>query len=345
MWNRARTLLTRLAALIALGTSAALLTNQFLPNPSFCGYHSGCERVQSALGPVPGVALSSAGIVAFSGILAFSLFATRRAALLEASLCVGVGVTGLCLLLVQLLVLGQVCPYCVVVDLAGIVVACCCLLPARLTSAAEPTLERGLWWAAAGAVLLVGASLSPLMSWASQETDSGTPPEVRSFWVAGKVNIVEAVDFQCPECRKVHETVTRLCQEKGERIHLAQIAVALPSHPHSRLPARLFACACAQEKGKEMAQLLFAAPQLSPDACDRLAASIGLPAEAMHSCANARAAERQLDATIAWVRRASPQGVPVVWVGDKKLFGVQSLAALQEAVAQAERQLGPLARE
>ena len=61
-----------------------------------------------------------------------------------------------------------------------------------------------------------------------------------------------------------------------------------------------------------IADALFLAPSLAPDRCEQIAASLGLSPPAFRACAADPATEERLDADVAWVRAASPGGLPVV---------------------------------
>lgn len=123
-------LLLRLAALVALTTSAALMADYVTADPTFCGSDSGCAHVRaSGWGhlPVPGlpaeVPLPLLGIVAFSLVLGTSLVpdATRRARL-TIPLAGALALSGLALIFLQLFVIGHVCIFCVVVDLCALTI-------------------------------------------------------------------------------------------------------------------------------------------------------------------------------------------------------------------------------
>src|SRR5262249_40942163 len=143
----------------------------------------------------------------------------------------------------------------------------------------------------------------------------------------------------CPHCRAMHAVLVRLLAEEKDnpRLHFVRVAVPMPSHARARPAARAFVCARAQGKADEMAEALFAAPDLAPEGCERLAAARGLSLPAFRACVAAPETDRLLDADAAWVRRASPRGLPVVWVQDRMFFGAQRLETLRAAVRAAER--------
>ena len=165
------------------------------------------------------------------------------------------------------------------------------------------------------------------------------PPQVTALWVPGKVNVIEVTDFACKHCRKMHTVVDKLVEEEGDRVHLVTLTAPMPVHPQARTAARAFVCARDQGKADEMAEALFAVNDLSPDGCEQLAGIIDLSLPEFRTCVANPATEEQIDRDIAWVKDASPQGLPVVWVQDRVFFGSQSVDQLRWAVRLAESRM------
>jgi 2-hydroxychromene-2-carboxylate isomerase len=137
----------------------------------------------------------------------------------------------------------------------------------------------------------------------------------------------------------MHAVLMQLLAEEGDRVRLVRLTAPMPSHPHSRHASRAFVCAQDQDRGEEMAEALFVAWDLTSDGCDQLATSIGLSQPAFRACVVAPETDQRLDADVEWVKVASPSGLPVIWVQDRMLFGVQPIEALRNAVREAERQV------
>ncbi len=122
-------LLLRLAALLALVTSAALFVDYTTLAPSFCG-GTGCAGVrQSGFGyvTIPGLPFAlpvpALGLAALSLVFGLSLIAnpTSRRRLVT-PLALALAVVGVVLLGVQFFVINQVCALCVIVDLCCIAI-------------------------------------------------------------------------------------------------------------------------------------------------------------------------------------------------------------------------------
>ena len=328
----------RLLALVALAVSAALLVNHFRPNPRLCGYESDCDDVLSSrFSSVLGVPLPLVGLVTFGAIFGLSLSTGRRAVRLLGPLTVAAGVGGLALLLLQVFVLYRLCRFCAVVDGSAVALAVVHLLWGRRVAPAPEARLRPLWLAAAVAALGLGAAFGAAGS-RPQEESRPSPPEVTALWVPGKVNVVEVADFACPHCRRMHAVLTRFLAEEGDRVHFVRLAAPLPAHPQARPAARAFLCAGEQGKGDEMAEALFLAPDLGPEWCEQIAASLGLSVPSYRACVAAPGTDARLDADVAVARNASPRGLPIVWVQGRMFFGLQPIEALRAAARAAERQ-------
>jgi predicted DsbA family dithiol-disulfide isomerase/uncharacterized membrane protein len=122
-------LLLRLAALVALATSAALMADYVAPEPTFCGAGSGCAHVRASgwghlpLPGLPEIPVPLLGIVGFSFVLGASLIPdAQRRARVTVPLAGVLALSGLALIFLQLFVIGHICVFCVVVDLCALVV-------------------------------------------------------------------------------------------------------------------------------------------------------------------------------------------------------------------------------
>jgi uncharacterized membrane protein/protein-disulfide isomerase len=336
MTTARRSHVVRLLALAALAVSAALLANHVRPNPRFCGYESDCEEVLSSqFGRVLGVPLPLVGVVAFGAILGVSLLPGGRAVRLRRWLALAAGAGGLVLLLLQVFVLQRLCRFCAVVDVAAVAIAAVELTWGRGAAPAADVRFRPLWLLAAVAALGLGAAFGAV----GAGGDNQPPPrEVAALWVPGKVNVVEVADFACPHCRRMHAVLTRFLAEERDQVHFVRLTAPMPAHAQARPASRAFLCAREQGKGDEMAEALFLAPDLEPEWCERIAASLGLSEPAFRACVAAPETDARLDADLAWVKAVSPRGLPVVWVQDRMFFGMQPIEALRAAARAAERQ-------
>jgi uncharacterized membrane protein/2-hydroxychromene-2-carboxylate isomerase len=331
----------RLAALTALAASAALLVDYLQPDPRFCGFHASCEQVLfSWYGRILGLPLPLVGIAAFGAIFAMSLHPALQAGRLFRALALAGGAVGLVLILLQVFVIGQLCPYCLAVDVSALVIAAAAVYAPGST--AMPALSRRgrrVWVASAAVLVGCAAVVASAGSWKTGTGQGPVPPEVSAHWVPGKVNVVEVADFQCPHCRRLHAVLMAFLREEGDRVHFVRLTAPMPAHAQARGASRAILCAEQQGKGDAVAEALFASSDLRPEACAQLAAAAGVSPGEFRACTSDPATDQRLDADVAWVQVASPRGLPVVWVQDRMLFGEQSIEALRDAAEEAEEHL------
>jgi uncharacterized membrane protein/predicted DsbA family dithiol-disulfide isomerase len=322
--------ISRALALLALAVSAALFIHSVQPNGQLCPFAAECEQVQaSPFGQVLGIPLPAIGLLAFGLYFGLTL-APLTYGRLCGPLAVAIAVGGAVLMIVQFSIIRHVCAMCLVVDSTAVLIGISWLWARREPDLATVRMRQVYAWAAAGAVALVtgvvlGAAGSP-------EITGPAPPQIRALWTPDKINVIEVADFDCPHCRRMHSTLMQFVKEQGDQIHFARLTVPMPAHEHARDASRAFLCAQKGKEGDAIAERLFRAVNLEPQACEQLAAAIGLSLPEFRACVRDPAVDRQLDADKEWVQAASPRGLPVVWIQDRMLFGEQSLDQLREAM-------------
>ena len=333
-----RPTVTRLLTLLALTVSAVLLLDRLHPGRGVCALESACADVTSSrFSQVLGVPLPLLGVLGFGTLLGLSLFPSPGTGRPRRALALAGGAAGLALIVLQVGVLRHVCPYCLLVDVSAVLIA---VLEAGRRGDGRPQpvggRDRVLWVAATAAALGLGTFLASVGTRGAAPRPAPVPPEVSALWVPGKVNVVEVADFDCPHCRRMHNVLALFLDEEGDRVRFVRLTAPLPAHPQARPASRAFLCAAEQGKGDDMAEALFTARSLTPDACEGLAAALGLSVPRFRACVTDPATDRRLDAGTAWVKAVSPQGLPVIWVQDRMLFGEQPIDALREAARAAE---------
>jgi predicted DsbA family dithiol-disulfide isomerase/uncharacterized membrane protein len=343
MMARVPPLLFRLALLVAVAVSTALLIDYARPLPAFCDIGSGCEQVRhSSYAQLFHVPLPVFGILGFGTVMVFAWMKqpwARRLA--HASAIVG-GLGGALLLLTQALVLHVFCKLCLAVDISAMVAGLCALVfgvpragsemaaaSGRGEATASSPLERWLWPAATVLALLVP------VAWGAFQPSPAVPPEIASLWVPGKINVVEFADFQCPFCRRLHPEMAQLLDEYADRVHFVRLNMPLSMHPDARTAARAYCCAEDQGQATAMADALFRSESLSPEACEKLAASLGLSLTAYRACVQSAATDARIDEQVRRVRAAGLAGLPTVWIGSEVIVGLQPLDVLRAAFAKA----------
>jgi uncharacterized membrane protein/protein-disulfide isomerase len=330
--------LLRPLALLALTVSVALLVVYLRPELHLCGFQSGCDEVLSSpFGRVLGVPLPAAGVLTFGLLFVLTLVPVPRLQWWLRPLALAAGAGGVLLLLLQVVVLGRFCPGCLVVDVTAVLLALVelCWGPAGRPLPALGNRGRLLWLAAA--LLALGSAAGTAGAPGGEERP--VPPQVSAHWIPGKVTLVEVADFECPRCRQLHAVLLDLLREEGERVRLVRLTAPMPAHPHGRDAGCAFLCAEQQGKGPQMAESLFAVRTPTAGVCEGLAEALGLSLPAYRTCVLAPETDQRLDADLAWVREASPEGLPVLWVQQRRLYGPQELDTLRQAVRAAAQDL------
>jgi predicted DsbA family dithiol-disulfide isomerase/uncharacterized membrane protein len=328
-------LLLRVVALMGLAASAALLSDYVADAPSFCSAASGCGAVRAS--PYSHVSFGGKfvplplfGVLGFVALYGASLL-SRRATLVAAGLGAAAGAW---LLYVQAFVLHHFCWLCVTTDMSAIVAGLAALFLAKTEpseSDATDKLASWAWWAL-GALALGAPLLWPLVKAAP-----AVPSGVLRYYVPGKLNVVEFADFQCPACRRYHEVLKPILRQYGERVHFVRLNKPLASHAHAQDAARAAVCAEAQGKLEPMADALFTTSDLSPTGIDRVAKTVGLDEKAFESCMLDPATNARVERESNLLVPPELEGLPTTYIGGKRLLGVQSPEAVEDALERAAR--------
>jgi predicted DsbA family dithiol-disulfide isomerase/uncharacterized membrane protein len=333
MYLRIPPLVFRLALLVAVGVSTALLIDYLRPLPAFCDIGSGCDQVRASAYSRPfGIPLPLLGIAGFGGIMALSWSRKPWAPRVVRILSIGGGIGGALLFLTQAFALQVFCRLCLAVDCAAIVAGLCSAffgVPRAPAVAASQDPHPFLWPITTAMALVIP------IAWSFLQPSPPVPPEIAALWVPGKINVVEFADFQCPFCRKLHPAMAQLLDEYEGRVHFVRLNMPLAQHSQARTAARAYCCAEDQGQGTPMANALFQADNLSPEACEKIAASLGLSLDQYRACVKSAATEARIEDQMKRVRAAGLGGLPTVWIGSEVIVGLQPADTLSAAFAKA----------
>ncbi len=325
---RPRSLLVlRLACIVAIAVSMALLLDSLAPAPSFCVTGSGCDSIRQTYGKIAGIPVSALGLSAFGGL--FFLTFSHELRWLTARAAIFGGFIGLGLLAFQAFAIQTFCKLCVIVDLSSMVAAGAGFL--LLKSEGTETRDRGrLGWVGA----LIAAAGLP---WALVQLapPGAVPRQVRSVWEPGVVNVVEFSDFECPYCRKAHPSIEAAIKAVPDvKVHLVRRTLPLTLHPHARDASRAWLCADSLGKGDAMADRLFTG-ELTTEAINEHARVVGLDPAAFQRCLAGKEIDETLEKHIAFVRSSDFKGLPTVWVNDRRLLGASEPQVYVDAIRDA----------
>lgn len=325
--------LHRALVLIAVLVSALLYVHYLDPGDSaLCGSDGGCEVVRAS-GYVyyrtPYLNVPLVGIVAYGALLALSLgtMTPARANLLRWLAGLG-GVLAIGLILVQALVIKAFCWLCLIVDTAAIGAA-------FTASAAHLALDRQrpllATWSWVG--LFVACAGLPI-SWYVVRPEPAVPGLVRQLFVPGKINVIEFADFQCPHCRRLHQTLKPLLSEYGDRVHLKRLHVPLGMHRHAHGAALAALCAEDQGKGEAMADRLFEG-HLGDEHYPKYASQIGLDLPRFEACLKDPSTDARIEQDVARFRDSDLRGLPTTFVDQQRIGGARPVGVFREALEKA----------
>lgn len=326
----------RLASILALAVSAALLVDYVGHVPTFCGVGSGCAAVRaSGYGYLSlfdlNLPLPAFGLLGFALLLGVAL--TRplsRWAPLPAAIG---GVIGLGLFGLQWLKIGHLCSLCVTVDALSVAAGVCGVLQWRGMGDANE--QFGLRWGA-WPLLACLALLAPL-AWPQARPVAPVPAGVQKLYLPGKINVVEFADYECPFCRRLHPQLSAVIDSYPGKVNFRRLNLPLKSHEFARGAARAQVCAREQGKGDSIADRLFSASDLQPAKNRELAKELGVELTAYDRCISSGAADKIIDAESKILIDDGLQGLPTTYVGAKTILGAQPEEVFRDAFDSAER--------
>ncbi|MBL8601273.1 MAG: vitamin K epoxide reductase family protein [Myxococcales bacterium] len=336
----------RLAALVGIGVSSALLVDYVAPQAVFCNaVGSGCDLVRHSRFAYPlGVPLPLLGIGFFTAMIAVSV--AGRSPTLRRALA-GLGLVSVlsaaALVAIQGVILHAWCRFCLVVDAASLVagVMALSLIGAKgaRNSAAGAQLRARL-----AVALAFAFSVGPL-GWGltqrppPRETPVVTLREVPEVVLreqrAGVATIVEFVDFECPFCRRQQAAMEPILASYGRRVRVVRKNVPLSFHVHARDAARAACCAEEQGRGDRVAGLLFHTEDLSAEGCDRAAQEAGVDMAAYRACLASQRPEARLERDTNDARAAGVSGLPTLFIGRERFEGLQEAEAVRASIDRA----------
>jgi protein-disulfide isomerase len=136
---------------------------------------------------------------------------------------------------------------------------------------------------------------------------------------AAKVTIVEFSDFQCPYCAQAGETVRRIREVYGDRVHFVFRQFPLSFHEHARSAALAALAAHAQGKFWPYHDRLFEHQgALDRKSLESYAQELGLDVAAFKKSLDDKTYETQVESDIALGRSARVDGTPTMFINRKR---------------------------
>jgi protein-disulfide isomerase len=171
--------------------------------------------------------------------------------------------------------------------------------------------------------LLVVSCSAPLPAVVREEM-ARSPP--------GTATVVFFTDLQCPYCRRTHQSLASVVRARSVRVHVVYKHVPLPSHPDALLAARAAVCGERLGGSNDLADALMTSPDLGQRAITALAEARGIGRAALARCVGDRATQARIERDVEAFNALGGDGVPLLFVGRRRLEGAQSRAALESAV-------------
>jgi protein-disulfide isomerase/uncharacterized membrane protein len=330
---RAAWLALWLPIVVGIGASSLLLVDYLRPAPLFCGAGGGCDQLRhSPFSSWFGVPTPLFGVLAFAALAVVGVLRGERARQIHMLVAAGVCVVGAFLLALQL-VLRTFCVYCTFVDLSAL--ASLATAYFRVREAADRPEGRN-WLAiplgAVGAACFLPLSMGLL---APHEPVPEVIAEEAKRTPPGKVTIVDFIDYECPFCRRTHADLQSVVEPHKDRVRVVRKNVPLDAlHPHARAAARGAVCADDQLAGDAMSDLLVATPTLefTDEGLVRLAKRLQLDEQRFRLCLQDPVTDKRIEADREVFRASGGQGLPTIWIGDRKIEGMRGPEALKTAL-------------
>lgn len=336
-------LVVRIAALVALLVSGALLVDYQTATPQFCEAGSTCDLIKtSGYGHPLGIPFPAIGLVCFLGLIVLSVVPGARARQLTAWAAMFGGLSAFSLLAAQAALIGGFCKLCVIVDTSAIIAALAGSSFRSLSAAssnegssAASITERD-WLHPAAWVVLAACTGAAATVWSISRPPGEAPSEIKALWKPGAVNIVDFSDFECPFCRLAHPRIHDAIKDVPN-VNFVRETVPLDMHPHARFASRAYLCAARQGKGEEVADALFTTESMTARDCEKIAVDHGVAIDAYRACVESPEIEKQIEETRDLFKKAKMRGLPSIWIGNELLGGLREPQEYKNAVARAAR--------
>jgi uncharacterized membrane protein/predicted DsbA family dithiol-disulfide isomerase len=336
-------LLVALPTLLGTAVSAALLVDYLKPVPVFCEPGGGCDRVKAtSYAAWLGIPTPAFGLAAFLALGVLALLRGPRVRAMHAALATLSAVLCVNLIVVQLQ-MGAICKYCMVADFSALVLAGGALLrsvlawdpPAKASHRFPVFATHPRMWIT-GALTLGAAAALPLAigSTMKPSVPSVIAAEMRKT-PAGKVTVIDFVDFECPFCRMTHLEFSPVLAANAANVRVVRKQVPLSMHEHARDAARTACCGELLGQGDRIADALFTAKDLTKEGCEKLAVDNGLDLAAYRSCIADPKTDARIEAERAEFKAARGKGLPTIWIDGEKLEGAQPQEKLEAALSRA----------
>ena len=162
-----------------------------------------------------------------------------------------------------------------------------------------------------------------------------------------EVTIVEAFEFACPYCHRVHDTIQTLRDEYGDKLRVVYKSFIV--HPKQATAPALAACAAAaQDRYAEMVDAIWAkgfedGRDLSESNMKKIARGLGLDMARFEQRMGSDACKDQLHREQKTMAKIGTRGTPSFYINGRPLTGAQPIqrfrALIDEELEKAEQRI------
>ena len=359
-------LAVRIFSLSALVFASMLAVDYYFVANTFCEAGADCQVVaQSEFGQKYGKFLPTLGLVAYSFFFLMSFFFThtrrkmfgRSLATFWAPLAIVCCALGAMLfVVVQALEINAFCWLCMGIDTSAMLM----VIPAILlflnkteegdseaseqgfwsgcirdfaasithkTSILHPVLWLAVYFAVAAGPIYWGTRPEPEQPKVENSEELSAVPEyIKSFYVPGKINVVEISSFDCPHCRQLHPELSKVLAEYGNQINFTRLTIPLGKQKEACVA---YFCAEKQKKELAFADCLFEDPTKDAGKLLEHARECSIDETSFKDCLVDPASSAAVDEILRNVRESGFKGAPTVWIEGKEIIGYNAKLGME----------------
>jgi protein-disulfide isomerase len=147
------------------------------------------------------------------------------------------------------------------------------------------------------------------------------------------VTVVEFSDYQCPACRRNHETMKKILETYRDRVQYAYKDFPLRSHRWAAKAAEGARCAGEQHKFAEFQDMLFNGDQEpAPDQMEVYALEMGLDSVQFRQCLDSGKYRSAVEKSIEDGKSIGVNSTPTLVVNGRILTGGQTIESLSKLI-------------
>ena len=150
------------------------------------------------------------------------------------------------------------------------------------------------------------------------------------------VTIIEFSDYQCPFCKRVEETITKVRETYKDDVRVVWKDNPLPFHPRAK-PAAILARHAYKTKGDKgfwdaHGALFESQPKLEDADLEAVAGKIGVPWDAVKSAIESNKYMDKIDASVEMASDFQARGTPHFFINGVRLSGAQPFEKFKAAI-------------